>query len=144
MTAAAMARPDAGVAAGRFDDRPARSEPSLALGFLDHADTDAVLDRAAGVEHLQLGHDRRADPFGHAVEPDQGGMPECVDDVLADIARRGNGGCSHRVTPDRKNEEQARGCPGPGLMVARAFSRAAADRPAGVLYTAVAGRRDDD
>jgi hypothetical protein len=29
-------------------------------------------------------------------------MPQRVDDVLADVARRGrgNGGCSHRVTPD--------------------------------------------
>ena len=107
-------QPDAGVAAGRLDNRPARFEPPLALGFLDHADADAVLYRAAGVQHLQFGGDRRADPFGHPVQSNQGCVPERVDDVLADIAWRGNGGCSHRVTPDRKNEEQPEAAPDRG------------------------------
>ena len=47
---------DAGVAARRLDDRgAARLDPALGLGGLDHRDADAVLDRPARVEHLELG-----------------------------------------------------------------------------------------
>ena len=48
---------DAGVAGGRLDDRPARLEQPVALGRLDHREADPVLDRAAGVEVLELGED---------------------------------------------------------------------------------------
>ena len=50
---------DAGVAGGRLDDRPARLQLPLALGLLDHREADPVLDRAAGVEVLELGEDPR-------------------------------------------------------------------------------------
>ena len=47
---------DARVAARRLDDRrAARLDPALRLGRLDHRDADAVLDRPARVEHLELG-----------------------------------------------------------------------------------------
>ena len=50
---------DAGVAARRLDDRGAPGlDPALGLGGLDHRDPDAVLDGAAGVEHLELGEQR--------------------------------------------------------------------------------------
>ena len=57
----------AGVAAGRLDDGPARLEEAGALGGLDHRQADAVLDRAAGVEHLQLGEQERL-----ALQPGRG------------------------------------------------------------------------
>ena len=49
----------AGVAGGRLDDRAARLEQAGALGRLDHRQADAVLDRAARVEHLELGQEER-------------------------------------------------------------------------------------
>ena len=49
----------AGVAARRLDDGAARLEQPGPLGGLDHGQPDAVLDRAAGVEHLELGQDER-------------------------------------------------------------------------------------
>ena len=49
----------AGVTARRLDDRAARLEEAGSLGGLDHGQSDAVLDRAARVEHLQLGQDER-------------------------------------------------------------------------------------
>src|SRR5690606_40961924 len=50
------------------------------------ADADAVLDRAAGVEHLQLGVDRGADALGDRVESDERGVAEGFDDVVVDPA----------------------------------------------------------
>ena len=49
----------AGVARRRLDDRAARLEQARALGRLDHRQADPVLDRAAGVEHLELGEEQR-------------------------------------------------------------------------------------
>src|ERR1051326_579233 len=48
---------DAGVARGRLDDRAAFFQEAVALGVGDHADADAVLDGAAGVEELELHED---------------------------------------------------------------------------------------
>ena len=45
---------DAGVARGRFDDRPAGLELAGSLGRLDHPEADPVLHAAAGIEHLEL------------------------------------------------------------------------------------------
>ena len=45
---------DAGVAAGGLDDDGVRLQDALRLGLVDHRLGDAVLDRAGGVEVLQL------------------------------------------------------------------------------------------
>src|SRR5690606_18528285 len=45
---------DAGVAAGRLDDRAAGLERAGFLGILDHRQCDAVLDRAGGIGALAL------------------------------------------------------------------------------------------
>src|SRR4029079_6760997 len=45
---------DAGVAGRGLDDRAALLQQSVAFGARDHADADAVLDRASRVEELQL------------------------------------------------------------------------------------------
>src|SRR5690606_12772584 len=73
--------PDAGVAAGPFDDDAAGAEPTLALGGLDDRRADAVLDRAAGVVELRLDVDRRADAVGHAVQADQRRPADRLEDV---------------------------------------------------------------
>ena len=52
--------PDAGVAGGRLDDRPARLELPFALGRLDHRQADPVLHRAARVQVLELREHVRA------------------------------------------------------------------------------------
>ena len=63
--------PDAGVAARRLHDRPARLEElPVSLGRLDHGERDAVLRRAARVEHLELGDERALEVAGGAVQPD--------------------------------------------------------------------------
>ncbi len=62
LLAAARASPTPVLPGGRLDDRPARLELPVALGRLDHREADAVLDRAARVEVLELGEDARADP----------------------------------------------------------------------------------
>src|SRR4029079_13156745 len=69
-----------GVAARRLDDRPAGLEQALALGVLDHAQTDAVLYRAAWVEVLHLRDDRRLEAAADPRESDEGGVSnECPD-----------------------------------------------------------------
>ena len=52
-------QPDAGVARRRLDDRAAGLELAALLGGLDHPQRDPVLDRAAGVEVLDLGQHGR-------------------------------------------------------------------------------------
>ena len=61
-----------GVARGRLDDRAARAEQAAPLGVFDHPDPDPILDRAAGVEHLELREDRRREAAADRVQPDQG------------------------------------------------------------------------
>ena len=51
--------PVAGVARRRLDDRAAGLEQARPLGGLDHRQADPVLDRAARVEHLELGEEQR-------------------------------------------------------------------------------------
>src|SRR6185369_6578897 len=51
---------NAGIAAGRLDDRSAGLELAAALGVLDHRKRDAVLDRRSGIRALLLDPDLRA------------------------------------------------------------------------------------
>ena len=67
--------PGAGVARGRLDDRAAGLQPAVALGGLDQRHRDAVLDRAARVERLELGDQPRAQPGADARQPDSGVSP---------------------------------------------------------------------
>ena len=62
--------PDAGVARGRLDDRPAGLQLPLALGGLDHRHPDPVLVRAARIQVLELREQRRRDVAADPVEPD--------------------------------------------------------------------------
>src|SRR5205085_10706979 len=68
--------PDAGVAGGRLDDRAARLQLPFALGRLDHRQPDAVLDRAAGVQVLELCKDLCAAAWAELREADDGRRPD--------------------------------------------------------------------
>ena len=78
-------QPDTGVAGGGLDDRPAGLQLARRLRGLHHAQGDAVLDAAAGVEVLDLGQHRGREPGGDRPEPHQRGVPDQVGDVL-DVA----------------------------------------------------------
>ena len=80
-----MREADAGVARGRLDDRPAGLQHPVALGRLDHREADPVLDRAAGVQVLELREDPRAARRREPVEPHDRRAADEVEDrrVLA-------------------------------------------------------------
>ena len=62
--------PDAGVARGRLDDRPARAKAPVALGRLDHRQADPVLVRSTRVHELELREQRRPGLCAEGDEPD--------------------------------------------------------------------------
>ena len=76
---------DAGVAAGRLDDDRVLVDQAGLLGGVDHGKADAVLDAGAGIEKLQLGHDRAVGAFGEAVEADKRGVADQFSDIRCDI-----------------------------------------------------------
>ena len=55
LAAADEGQGNAGVAAGGFEDNGVFMHQPRFLGSFDHAETDAVLDAAAGIEEFQLG-----------------------------------------------------------------------------------------
>ena len=63
--------PDAGVAAGRLDDRAAGLELALGLGGVDDPGCDAVLAGPARIQVLDLREHRGGDPVGHRVQLDE-------------------------------------------------------------------------
>ena len=86
--------PGAGVARRRLDDRAAGLQPPVALGGLDQRDRDAVLDRAARVERLELGDQPRAHPGTDSRQPDERRVADRVEDRV--VQNRGcDGGVGH-------------------------------------------------
>ena len=79
----------AGVARGRLDDRAARPQAAVALGGLDQAQRDAVLDRAARVEQLELGHELRRQAGADAAQAHQRRLADRVEDRVLDVGLRG-------------------------------------------------------
>ena len=73
---------NSGVAAGGLDQH-GLSRPDLArlLGRRNHADADAVLDAAVGIEALQLGGHRGPAACGYFVQLDQRGVSDQFRDV---------------------------------------------------------------
>jgi len=72
---------DAGVAARRFDHRLARLELAGRLGVLDHPEGQPILDRAQGIEGLDL--DREAHiPRRQLADPDHRGVADRLEDVV--------------------------------------------------------------
>ena len=87
-----MARPWPVLPRRRLDDRAARLEQAGPLGGLDHRQPDAVLDRAAGVEHLELGEQQRlplerTEVADDARDPDEGRVADEVEDGLGVLHR---------------------------------------------------------
>jgi hypothetical protein len=77
-----------------FDDRAARLQLSGAFGILDHLDRNAVLDRVAGVERLELDEHVRV---GHAarngIDTHHRRMSDGVKNAVADL----RSGCAGHV-----------------------------------------------
>src|SRR5690625_6553507 len=67
---------DTGVATGRLANWPAGPDQAVFLGVLDHLHRDPVLDRAAGVQVLDLGENPCRHIAGPRVHPDQGRGPD--------------------------------------------------------------------
>ena len=88
---AAEGQRDAGVAGGRLDDRRApRLDEPVALGGVEHGHADAVLDRAAGVEGLELAVELDVDAVGQQPgEPDHRRVADRVGDVDRDSRHSG-------------------------------------------------------
>jgi hypothetical protein len=75
----------AGVAARRLDDGAAGLQQTAPLRVLDHPQADAVLDRAAGVEMLELASERRLQASPDTRESDQRRVPNDREDVRGEI-----------------------------------------------------------
>ena len=86
----------AGVARGRLDDRAAGHQPAVALGGLDQRDRDAVLDRAARVERLELGDQARAQAGADPRQPDERRVADRVEDRV--LQNRCGGGAAVMLT----------------------------------------------
>ena len=64
---------------------PPGLQAAVALRGLDHADRDAVLDRAAGVEDLELRDDLGLQAGADAGQPDERRVPDRVEDRVLDL-----------------------------------------------------------
>ena len=100
----------AGVAGGRLDDRPSGLQQPFALGRLDHPEPDAILHRAARVQHLQLREDRGLDAPGHGSQAHQRRVAHRIEERIEHrhgvpfvSAFLAHGGPPHRATrgPER-------------------------------------------
>jgi hypothetical protein len=74
-----------GIARRSLDDGAARLQESCPFGVLDHFHRHAVFDRIAGIEGFELRqHRARNDSLRDAIEPDQRGVADRVEDRVAD------------------------------------------------------------
>ena len=73
---------DAGVAAGRLDERPTRLEQSAALGVLEHRHADAILHRIPRVRGLDLRQQQRPYLASDAREVKHRRVADQLQDVL--------------------------------------------------------------
>ncbi len=79
--------PDARVPAGGLDDRAAGSEPSIALGALDHGQRRSVLRGEPRVVELQLREEVAVQVPRRPIEANHGGVADQRDQVVGDVHR---------------------------------------------------------
>src|SRR5258706_2361254 len=75
-----------------LDDRTGGLEKPGALGRLDHRQADSILDRAAGIEHLELGQEERllverAELPGDAAQANEGRVADEIEDRFGVLHR---------------------------------------------------------
>ena len=75
--------PDAGIAGGALDHRAARLKLPRVERVADDEQRGAVLDRLARIHELGLAEDHAAGLFGRALELDQRGVADRLDDAVA-------------------------------------------------------------
>ena len=90
--------PGAGVAGGRLDDRAARTQPAVPLGGLHQPHRDAVLDRAPGIELLELGDELRSHAGADPAQPHQRRLADRVEDRVLDVRSAACRGRAHALT----------------------------------------------
>ena len=90
--------PRAGVAGRRLDDRAAGTQPAVPLGGLHQPHRDAVLDRAPGVEQLELGDELRSHAGADPAQPHQRRLADRVKDRVLDVRGAACRGRAHGVT----------------------------------------------
>jgi hypothetical protein len=78
---------DAGVARRRLDDRVAGRDVAALLGFLDHRDTDTILDGAARIDQLEF-QEQAARPGVEAREFEHRGAPDHVENTRINVHGR--------------------------------------------------------
>ena len=100
-----MASPTPGVARRRLDDRAARTQLPLALGGLDHRHADAILVRAARIQELELGEQRRAGLAPERDQPHDRGVPDQVEDGRV-VAAHGAGSLPSKAEAQRDPRDQ--------------------------------------
>ena len=66
---------------------PGTNSPSRSAASI-MAERDAVLGRAAGIEQLELGHERALEVPGGSVQPDHGGVADELDQRVGDVHGR--------------------------------------------------------
>ena len=70
------------IAARTFDDGPSGPQQAVLLGVFDHGHTDAVLDRPARIEILQLGQHRTGPFRRNPAKPHERGFAYCTSDIV--------------------------------------------------------------
>src|SRR3954452_21854149 len=85
----------------------------VALGGIDQRHRDAVLDRPARIERLDLRHDVRRDAGGHAGKAYERGMADRVEDGVLDVGLGRGEGHTHSV---KEREGGSQGLEDPSLM----------------------------
>ena len=86
---------DAGVAAGRLDDRRVRFDLPGFLGGIDHRHADAVLDRPERIEVLELGRHCRLGIALCTLHFHERRVPNALREVIVNSATEGEGVRSH-------------------------------------------------
>jgi len=77
--------PDAGVAGGAFDHKPARLEIAAPLGLQDHLASRTIFHRTAGVHELGFAQDQAPGGFGGLPQLDQRRIANGFDGAVAGL-----------------------------------------------------------
>ena len=79
---------DAGIAAGRLDERRVRVDDCALFGIFNHGHADAVFDTAQRVEEFALQQNGRRHSHGHFVQFHQRSAPNRFDDVFVNASHK--------------------------------------------------------
>ena len=86
---------DQRIATGGFDEGVTRLDATRSLCLLDHAQGNAILHTATGIEVFQLGIDSSIDSeaAGQAIQSDERGIADLLGDGVESDRRNAGGSC---------------------------------------------------